>query len=232
MLNGNRTKSETARNVRDFYPTEPGLCAAGVRLIPWPHLETLLDAELCIIDAGAGTGNWGIAMRDLLIERQRTDPIIGVELFPSGNPPPAAYDRYIYGDFLTAELPPSGVVISNPPFSMAEAFVRRALDLLPTAGVLLLLQRLDFAATQKRGRGLFRQSPPCEVHVCVTRPSFTGDGNTDTIEYGLFLWIKGWRGETSLHWLDWCPQGRPGGKQKRRAPRHPDQLTMFAGATE
>ena len=47
------------RQPRDFYPTPPEFCAAAVRLLGlWSQLNSPH-----ILDAGAGTGNWGLAVK-------------------------------------------------------------------------------------------------------------------------------------------------------------------------
>ena len=74
------------------------------------------------------------------------------------------------------------VVITNPPFSDAEAFLRRSLEL---ADHVVLLLRLNFLASAKRAE-LMRERAP-DVYVLPNRPSFDGKG-TDSIEYAWFHW--------------------------------------------
>ena len=81
------------------------------------------------------------------------------------------------------------LVLMNPPFSKAEAFVRRALDeVRGNNGTVCALLRLGFLASKKRADFL-RVNPP-DVYVLSKRPSFNGEG-TDSCDYGWFTWGPG-----------------------------------------
>ncbi len=96
------------------------------------------------------------------------------------------------GDFLVHE--PShwwsfggiDVVIGNPPYALAEKFVRRSLMIAPWVVFLL---RLNFLAGDKRAGldGLYAERVP-DVYVLPNRPSFAGNGKTDATEYAWFVW--------------------------------------------
>ena len=69
--------------------------------------------------------------------------------------------------------------------------------------------RLGFLASARR-RGLFELYPPEAIYVIPERPSFTGDGEVDACDYGLFVWSgeilaqspqRAHRAETTLRWL-------------------------------
>jgi hypothetical protein len=90
-------------------------------------------------------------------------------------------------DFLTwhprcARPNPFDVAIMNPPYRLAEEFVRKALTVSREVVVLL---RLGFLASQKRAEWL-RECPP-DVYVLPKRPSFTGKG-TDATDYAWMVW--------------------------------------------
>lgn len=90
------------------------------------------------------------------------------------------------GDALGAERWPSAnLLITNPPYSLAEQFIRRAAVELPNAERAFLL-RLDFLGAQKRAQ--FHRSNPSDVYVLPRRPSFTENGKTDATEYAWFVW--------------------------------------------
>lgn len=96
------------------------------------------------------------------------------------------------GDFLAME-PRDGefdAVVTNPPYSQAEAFARHALGWAPHVVMLL---RLAFLSSQRRA-GFIRETKP-DVYVLPKRPSFTGKG-TDSYDYA---------------WFHWWPHRRPGG---------------------
>lgn len=103
------------------------------------------------------------------------------------------------GDFLHQRGARAEWIVGNPPFNEAEAHVRHALSM-ATVGVGFLL-RLAFLASAKRAE-LWRVHALSELHVLVSRPSFTG-GGTDSADYGFFIWRRGKQDGTRLFHLDW-----------------------------
>jgi hypothetical protein len=191
------------RDPRDFYPTPAALCRAAVRLVP-----DSVPEHPWVLDPGAGLGPWGEAVR----ERWPAATLVGVELDPRIRPHPV-YNLWHSEDYLALRTDASfDLIIGNPPYSQAEAFIRKAQGQLSAWGHMFLLLRLEFLASQTRGRGLFRHYPPTTVHVCIKRPSFLGERSkrTDATEYGLFHW---WGNGTAarpdpaprLMFWDWSP---------------------------
>jgi hypothetical protein len=192
-----------ARDKTDWYPTPQALC-------DWAVAE-LLPADFTprsVLDPGAGTGPWGRAAR----KRWGDEPVImGVELRDQPNPDPDVYDHWLIADYLGTFLREDGagngwdLVLGNPPYSLAEKFIRSGLyDVDTPGGHILFLLRLGFLASQARGKGLWAQHPPTTVYVCSRRPSFTGDARTDATEYGIYHWSMARRGQpTTLCWWDW-----------------------------
>jgi len=54
---------------------------------------------------------------------------------------PAHTDAWIVGDFLSVRPAPVDLIIGNPPYKLAQPFVRHALTLLAPGGALLFLLR-------------------------------------------------------------------------------------------
>jgi hypothetical protein len=79
------------------------------------------------------------------------------------------------------------LIITNPPFSLAEEFIRRSLNLLDEWGVAVFLLRMGVAGTAQR-LPLFEKRPPVEISMFVRRISFDGI-STDYSEYALFTWL-------------------------------------------
>ncbi len=77
---------------------------------------------------------------------------------------------------------PLVIVLTNPPYSLAEAFLAKALREARTVAFLL---RLDFLGSERRAR-LLRATPP-DVYVLPNRPSFVA-GKTDNCEYAWLVW--------------------------------------------
>lgn len=90
-----------------------------------------------------------------------------------------------FGDFVTMNWPygkRADVLVMNPPFSHALAFVMAGFD---RADIVVMLQRTNWLAPA-RASWLRRHMP--NVYQLPKRPSFTGDGKTDAAEYSWFVW--------------------------------------------
>lgn len=104
-------------------------------------------------------------------------------------------DIVLHGDFLGGEIQDAlareragwgggrySVCITNPPYSLAEEFVRACI---PLARYTIMLLRLNWLASERRST--FMRSHMPDVYVLPNRPSFTG-GGTDCTEYAWFVW--------------------------------------------
>ena len=78
-------------------------------------------------------------------------------------------------------------VVTNPPYSLAEEFIRHSRALCPHADLVFLL-RLAFLASAKR-LPLWEDVGIPDVCVLPNRPSFTG-GGTDSADYAWFVWPR------------------------------------------
>lgn len=91
--------------------------------------------------------------------------------------------------FQTAGWPegmqPGDAVVTNPPFSQAEAFILHALVDLQAGFVALLLKAAYFHAAE-RGE-LFQRCPPTAVHPLMWRLDFTGEGSP-AMEMSWYVW--------------------------------------------
>lgn len=96
-------------------------------------------------------------------------------------------------DFLKADLGPSEyhACIGNPPYSHAEAFLRRALQLSPFVAFLLSLGFLE----SKKRRKLFDEVGIPDVYVIVPRPRFRGKGS-DACTYAWMIFRREWARRT------------------------------------
>lgn len=106
---------------------------------------------------------------------------------PAGNHPNPV-ERVRMGDFFDLKLEQRfDVVILNPPFPLAERFVRACL---PIASHVICLQRLNWVAGRK---ALFDQFPP-DMWVLPDRPAFGlnkhGKVGTDAAEYAWYHWRR------------------------------------------
>lgn len=186
------------RRANDFYETPVELCRAAL-------FRPVTNKFQTILDAGAGTGNWGFAAR----ENWPQANLIGMELDPKRKNP-GWYNDWIpadYPHFAIGQVP--DLIIGNPPYKQAEEFIWQAHNQLAYGGGLIFLLRLAFLESVSRGRGLWQKWPPYAIRVLMQRPSFTGDGKTDDTAYAVFYWRRfkqksdARRVHPKLGWLDW-----------------------------
>lgn len=86
----------------------------------------------------------------------------------------------------------SYLIPSNPPFSLAEQFVRATVEWLrrnKLDGCAVFLLRVNYLGSKKRVTWL-SQNPPSRITVLTPRPSFTGSGS-DATEYAWTWWNSG-----------------------------------------
>ena len=218
MQSLNRLKSDRPRRKHDFYETPYELCRASLERLREDEVQDKeefhpLNARSVIhswavmgIDAGCGKGVWGKAFRRVFYENNFSvgyDPYIEPEegIYTGG---------YYKEDFLEATRSLGGqqLVYGNPPYSLAEEFVRKGLEF-ASDGYVFFLLRLAFLESKKRYFGLFKEHPPKRVYVLSRRPSFFSSDpegkkkTTDAVSYALILWQSGWHGKTELEWLYW-----------------------------
>lgn len=78
------------------------------------------------------------------------------------------------------------LLVMNPPFSAAEAFVRRGLAERPARGLVLALLRLSWLEPAGERGELFAAHPP-DVLVLPRRPRYDGKGH-DNVTSAWFVW--------------------------------------------
>jgi len=189
----------------DFYPTPVMVCKKVLNRLKEDgyHPPYNLDRKPTFLDPGSGNGSWGVAVRDIW----RNSYLTGIELRKVLDVPINVYDEWITGDFLTHEFKDNkfDMIVGNPPFKLAEEFIRRSYSLLvPDAGTLVFLLRLSFLESQKRYHGLFKELPPTGVYVSSKRIKFFPGPMTTTVAHAFFVW-RTWgytdtRG-TTLKWI-------------------------------
>lgn len=210
------TKRGGQRSVADFYPT-PKWC-----------VDRLLDRMVLPagrwLEAGAGDGAIIKAVNEHPNYGAKRIRWTAVELRPEcapvlehliGKPP-------IIGDFLTAPTPdvPFTVCIANPPFSLAESFLRVARQ---KADYVCFLLRLNFLQGSERAEWLVNDVP--DVWLIPDRPSFTGDGQTDSVAYAWMVWSGYHRGKcksSRFEILATTPSEvrNPASRKKRKKDEH------------
>lgn len=177
------------------FPTPVWCVEAALNLIPQSPIPGI------ILDAGAGTGIWGqVAKR-----RWPGAWVIGCEI-DERHAKPGGFDEWEHFDFLEPwygeAAVPIDLIISNPPFTKGEAFIRKALQMVhPDGGRVVMLLPLAYLAGIDRGNGLWMETPLERVVILCRRPSFTGNGKTESVEYAIYVWQNGYTGRPAIDWI-------------------------------
>lgn len=182
------------REDRDHYPT-PRWCvhilfdhAYRLRAEDWPNARSVLDpscGEGVLLDVAKERGftTYGLELDQVRAEAARE----------RGH-------RMGTGDALERSWPRADFVLMNPPYSHAEAFVRKALEHQRFAsGPTYALLRLSFLEPTKSRRDLLTAYHP-DVLILPRRPVFDGRG-TDSITSA---WTC-WPGKGRIIWLPEVP---------------------------
>ena len=159
--------SARGRRRSDLYPTPPDVTVALLRFLNLPK-------ETTIWEPAAGDGDMAKAVRDCGMLVDETDIRSGQDFLTSWRPNDSEYDY----DW----------IITNPPFSLAEEFIRHAAELQSPFAMLLKAQYWHAA---KRAQ-LFREIPPSYVLPLTWRPDF------------LFKERDGKKGASPLMDIMWC----------------------------
>ncbi|WJJ55311.1 hypothetical protein QB910_000067 [Dabrowskivirus KKP3916] len=146
------TNRGAKRNDNDFYPTPTWVTEELIKKLIIPKSSTCL--EPCVGDGAI----WNVIK----------------PYFSSMGWAELSKGR----DFLTYDFGNNhfDFVITNPPFSLAEEFICRSLEL---ADCVVMLLRLNFLGGQKRYDRFWsmpKYKPTGQI-ICSDRPSFTGKGN-------------------------------------------------------
>ena len=151
---------------RELYPT------------PTPSVKTLLS-------------NLTFKPTDTFLEPCRgTDAIYGEVNLPDSQKYWAEIDRGV--DYLKTPFKQVDVIITNPPFSLTEEFIRKSLSELAPDGTMAYLQRVNFLGSKKRVPFWAEVGFPNKTPVIIPRPRFV-NGGSDSCEYCWFIWDRGER---------------------------------------
>ena len=185
-----------ARREHDAYPTVEDLARAIVERIAlyFPMPER-------VVEPTAGDGAFVRAAREVWPDAK----IIAIDLVASHDVTcrAAGANRFITADARTVNYHGADLVLGNLPFNVAAAILRRIRETAPEAACAFLLPVGFQGRTQGRVHGkedpalrrdaafwrLARRVYSAPIHP---RPSFTGDGKTDRMEYSLEGFGRSW----------------------------------------
>lgn len=84
------------------------------------------------------------------------------------------------------------IVITNPPFAIAQDIIERSLEECNEGGYVIMLLRLNYFGGKVR-QEFRKRNFPMAVYVHNRRMSFTDDGKTDSVEYMHAVRKKGYK---------------------------------------
>ena len=182
---GATNHSKEEREVDDYYATDPKAMEALLKVESFsPH----------IWEPACGGGHLSRVLEGHGHDVRNSDVVDrmggGVELL----------------DFIDGQLEEwEGDIITNPPYSFAQEFVERALEVVRDGGKVAMFLKLTFLEGKKR-KGMFAKHPPKRVYVFSSRIACAKGGDfrstqSSAVAYAWFVWEKGFRGNPVINWL-------------------------------
>ena len=152
-----------ARENLDFYPTPAW--AVDLVLDRLPHVGTGR-----ILEPAAGDG---AILRRLRARGYARDQLDAIEIDPGrADIVKGLAASVVCADFTTMVGGPAySLIITNPPFALAEAFARRMIAMTLGRGTAALLLRLNWLGSQERAA--FHRAHPADIFLLPKRPEFT-----------------------------------------------------------
>lgn len=105
-------------------------------------------------------------------------------------------------DFLKADKPFKGDIITNPPYKYCSEFILKALQL--TNNKVAMFLKLQTLEGQKRYDEIFSKYPPKIIYVFVKRIQCAKNGvfkGSSAVCYAWFVWQKDFIGCTQIKWI-------------------------------
>lgn len=160
--------SARGRRQADFYPTPPEVAVALLQFLNLPKNTTVWEPA-------AGEGDMAGVLQTYFETVYATDILDGT-------------------DFLKSSIDAADWIITNPPFSLAEEFIRRAAKIEKPFAMLLKSQ---YWHASKR-MALFEDIPPSYILPLTWRPDFffkereNGNGGSPLMDVMWHVWLTPW----------------------------------------
>lgn len=180
----NRAPLSERRN--DLYDTPPEAVHALLKVEKLPGT---------VWEPACGVGNIVRVLRD------RGHQVFATDLNPRGCPD--SFDRI---DFLMPVKCECQAIVTNPPYQLAEEFVRRALERAP---LVIMLLRLAFFESEKRSDILEGRHAPARIHAfakrlpMMHRAGWEGRKANSGMAFAWFVWSADHRGPTTIDRIRW-----------------------------
>lgn len=184
---GASSHSAGERAEDDFYASDPIAIDCLLQVA-----SDLLDKNVCVWECACGQGHLSKRLKGK-----------GFKVFSSDK---VNRGYGVQRDFFASDVPDGRFnIVTNPPYSFAEEFARRALELAEVGATVAMLLRLLFLEGKTRAR-LFEEYPPIRVGVFSFRLTCAKNGDFSLSDrgaqaYAWFVWQKGFRGESVIKWI-------------------------------
>jgi hypothetical protein len=108
-------------------------------------------------------------------------------------------------DFLKFEGNWDGDILTNPPFKLADEFVKKGMSILKEGNKLILFLKVQFLESESRYK-LFKKYPLKYMYIHSSRQQCCRNAEFEkytatTQFYCWFVWEKGYVGETIIRWI-------------------------------
>ena len=110
-------------------------------------------------------------------------------------------------DFLQTSVSGYPIILTNPPYSLANEFILHALEILPEGGVYVALMNITYLAGQKRYSAIYSKGSLREVYIfskrieCWRNNDRETYGNKAMVDFAWYVFQKGYKGQPTLYWL-------------------------------
>jgi hypothetical protein len=190
LLNTGSARARLSERGSDLYETPACAVRALLLVENLPHV---------IWECAAGRGSI------VGILREHGHRVVATDLVDYG-----LDDSQARVDFLMERQAPEdcGCVVTNPPYKNAEAFVEKALQLVPKVVMLL---RLAFLESERR-RPILDQGDLARVYVfrnrlpMMHRAGWDGPRASSAMPFAWFVWERGHQGDATLRRISWDPE--------------------------
>jgi hypothetical protein len=173
-------KARKPRRANDAYPTVDELATAIVR-----RVADVASLPERVVEPTSGDGSFVRAVR-AVYGAPRVVAVDIEEKYEGSNV--AAGAKFVHADFLGIDdsaLASADLIVGNPPFNIAAQIVAKCVRAAPRAVIAFLLP-VGFVGRTKERDGAYWKANPVRYYAALhPRPSFTGDGRTDRMEYAL-----------------------------------------------
>lgn len=186
---GTNNGSTTNRQKDDFYATDPKATKMVLK-----ELEKIYDISLWDVwEPAVGMGHISNTLKaeniNVVKESDLVDRGIGATI----------------EDFLNAtSMGNANVIFTNPPYKIAEDFLKHFLKISDDGDLYIFLGRIQFLEGKAR-RKIFDTDPPKYVFVHSERINCWKDGKevkeSSAMCYAWYVFEKGYKGDTIVKWL-------------------------------